>query len=86
MCVGERERDVVFHSLIINKHRRIASAECAPRKYGQNCTRTCGFCNNNEVCDHVTGNCTRCVDNREMPLCQGQCALGSHIYSYMWRR
>ncbi|XP_076448234.1 uncharacterized protein LOC143284957 [Babylonia areolata] len=51
-------------------------SECPDGRYGQNCAYLCGFCHGEQAtCHHVSGNCSRCADNREMPLCK-DCIAG----------
>lgn len=53
--------------------------ECADGFYNKNCSGTCGFCRNDEVCNKVTGYCINgCKSNYKDPFCQGN----SFIYEY----
>ena len=49
------------------------STECRAGLYGENCAHTCGYCANDAVCDHVTGNACpgeRCELGYEGAGCQ----------------
>ena len=38
-------------------------AECDGRRYGQNCSKTCGFCFENEQCHFINGTCLNGCSN-----------------------
>lgn len=48
------------------------NAGCRPRTYGENCSFTCGQCNNGEACDVSSGACAACKTNFVGSLCQGK--------------
>lgn len=47
-----------------------ANVECSPGEYGRNCQFRCSdHCYNNEVCDTVFGNCSKCADGFDHAKC-----------------
>lgn len=51
----------------INKFLPLA---CMHGYYGKNCTKTCGHCLNNDICDNINGTCTNgCNEGFKGDLC-----------------
>ena len=46
------------------------SLECMSDFYGENCSKNCGYCLNNETCHHINGNCEHgCNPGYMAPFC-----------------
>ncbi|KAK7101801.1 hypothetical protein V1264_020126 [Littorina saxatilis] len=50
---------------------------CRDDYWGSGCDRRCGNCSNGEVCDKVTGHCSRCPPGLQPPLCDTDCKNGT---------
>lgn len=76
---------VLERSIIISKN----ILECADGYFNKDCSGTCGYCVNGEVCEKTGGHCLNgCKTNYQQPLCKGiklniQCKLlliNNHVY------
>lgn len=76
---------VLERSIIISKN----ILECADGYFHNDCSGTCGYCVNGEVCEKTGGHCLNgCMTNYQQPLCKGiklnnQCKLlliNNHVY------
>lgn len=38
---------------------KIFPSECDAGLYGENCIKSCGYCNGSKECHHVTGHCSK---------------------------
>ena len=57
-----------------------SSLGCISDYYGENCSRKCGYCLDNETCHHINGNCEQgCNPGYIAPLC----SKGNHYYSLL---
>lgn len=46
--------------------------ECADGYFNKDCSGTCGYCVNGEVCEKSEGRCLNgCTTNYQQPLCKG---------------
>ena len=48
----------------------LPSAVCSSGSYGQDCSESCGHCQNNSACDVVSGACNGCDEGFQPPLCK----------------
>ena len=58
----------------------ITFIECDKRMYGQNCSKTCGFCFGREQCHFINGTCSDgCSDGYQ----GNRCTEGSYSYGFL---
>ncbi|XP_052692559.1 multiple epidermal growth factor-like domains protein 10 [Crassostrea angulata] len=53
--------------------------QCSTYEYGQNCQNRCSYhCYNNDTCDPIFGNCSRCASGYQNAKCDEKCNNGTY--------
>uniref|UniRef100_A0A8W8NL23 EGF-like domain-containing protein n=1 Tax=Magallana gigas TaxID=29159 RepID=A0A8W8NL23_MAGGI len=53
--------------------------QCSTYEYGQNCQNRCSYhCYNNDTCDPLFGNCSRCASGYQNAKCDEECNNGTY--------
>lgn len=52
---------------------------CSFKTYGEDCKMSCGFCKDNDTCDHINGSCSNGCTNG---WSGEKCDIGEYTYSF----